>query len=96
MLQSHIYKELDKIKNVIPNPCITGYRIVMSFQFLNCIVGMFSKARSALIVCLACLPTDYFGGLFLNVFLYRLQDLSGPAILLWVVLFRQLEAKFRF
>lgn len=96
MLQSHIYNELDKIKNVTPNPCITGYVVVMSFQFLNWIVGMLSKATSALIVGLACLPIDYFGGLFLNVFLYRLQDLSGPAILLWVVLLRQLEAKFRF
>lgn len=39
---------------------------------------------------------SYFCGLVLNVFLYRLQEFSCPVILLWVVLLRQLEAKFRF
>lgn len=47
---------------------------------------------------LASLPIDclYFCGLMLNVFLYELQDLSGPEVLLWVDLLRQLVAKFRF
>lgn len=69
-MQSHIYNELDKIKNVIPNPCKTGFIIVMSAQFLNWIVGIFSKASSALMVCLARLPIDYliFVALFLMCF----------------------------
>jgi len=68
------------------------YIIVVPFyQFLNWIVGVFSKARFAIIVCLAYLHIDYLHcGLFLNVFLYRLHDLSDPVILLWVVFLRQL------
>lgn len=70
--------------------------IVLFSPFLNRMVGILSKARFAIIIYLACLHIDYpYCGLFLNVFLYRLQDLSGPEILLWVVLLGQLWAEFR-